>query len=167
MFSVLISEYKNMTSRNKVNILKVLYNWLFNPNYRVAVWIAYLQKVNSKFIKKIIQNHLEVKYSVLVSLHCKIGKCFKLEHFFGVVIGRDVVIGDNCKIYQQVTLGEKNGKFPKIGNNVVIFSGAKIIGDIIIGDNVQVGANAVVLHDIPDNSVAVGIPAKILKQSRG
>ncbi|WP_204317734.1 serine O-acetyltransferase [Neobacillus sedimentimangrovi] len=163
MIKTIISEYKIMTGRVKVNIFKILYNWLFNPNFRVIVWIAYMQKVKSKLIKKLIQNHLEIKYSVLISMHCKIGKGFKLDHFLGVVIGRDVIIGDNCKIYQQVTLGQKDGKYPIIGNNVVIFPGAKIIGGIKIGNNVQIGTNAVVLHDVPDNSIAVGVPARIIR----
>jgi len=163
MISVIISEYKNISGRDKVNMFKILYNWLFNPNFRVGVWIAYLQKVKTPLLKKLIQNHLEVKYSVLISINCKIGRSFKLEHFFGVVIGRDVVIGDNCKIYQQVTLGQKDGKFPVIGDNVEIYPGAKIIGGVRIGNNVQIGTNAVVIQDIPDNSTAVGVPARIIK----
>lgn len=165
MFGTVITQYKSLTGRRKINMLKVFYNWLFNPNFRVKVWVAYLQQVRSGFIKKMIQNHLEVKYSVLISSKAKIGAGLSLEHFIGIAIGQNVVIGRNCKIYQNVTIGQKNDEYPVIGDNVVIYPGAKIIGGIKVGNNVQIGANAVVLQDIPDNSLAVGVPARILKRS--
>ena len=115
-----------------------------------------------KFSKKLVQNHLQRKYSILISFNCRIGNNFKLEHFIGTVIGREVIIGDNCTVYHQVTLGQKNDKFPKIGDNVVIYPGAKVIGDIKIGNNVVIGANSVVLKEVPDNSIVVGIPARII-----
>lgn len=161
MISTMISVYKNMTNRKRVSYLKVLYNWMFNPSYSVMVWASYLQKVNLMFIKRLIQNHLEVKYSILISMNAKIGENLKFDHFMGIVIGEGVVIGDNCKIYQQVTLGQKGGEYPVVGDNVVIYAGAKVIGGVKIGNNALIGANAVVLHDVPDNSIAVGVPAII------
>jgi len=96
-----------------------------------------------------------------------IGKNLLIDHGSGVVIGETAIIGDNCTIYQGVTLGgtgkESGKRHPTIGNNVFIGSGAKILGNITIGDNVKIGANSVVLKDIPANSTAVGIPAKIIK----
>jgi len=85
----------------------------------------------------------------------------------GVVIHDRVIIGENCIIGQQVTIGGKSGAKnpPVIGNRVYIAAGAKIIGDIKIGDNCVIGANSVVLNDIPDNCVAVGIPARIIKEN--
>ncbi|PGA14221.1 serine acetyltransferase [Priestia aryabhattai] len=162
MLNIVTSEYKNMTGKKKANLLKAFYNYIFNPNFRVRILIAYLQQANSKFVKTIIQNHLEIKYSIIISKDCKIGKNLSLEHFLGIVIGKDVVLGDNCKIYQQVTLGQKNGNYPVIGNNVTIYAGAKVIGGIKIGNNVQIGANAVVLCDVPDNSIVVGVPGKVI-----
>ncbi len=85
----------------------------------------------------------------------------------GVVINPLVVIGDNCEILHGVTIGNNTQKdrraLAKIGNNVSICAGAKIIGGVTIGDNVIIGANAVVTHDIPSNSIAGGIPAIVLK----
>lgn len=162
MLNIVTSEYKNMTGKKKANLLKAFYNYIFNPNFRVRILIAYLQQANSRFVKTIIQNHLEIKYSIIISKDCKIGKNLSLEHFLGIVIGKDVVLGDNCKIYQQVTLGQKNGRYPVIGNNVTIYAGAKVIGGIKIGNNVQIGANAVVLCDVPDNSIVVGVPGKVI-----
>lgn len=73
------------------------------------------------------------------------------------------MIGKNCTIFQCVTIGSIKGEgAPKIGDNVVISSGAKVIGRVTIGNNVMIGANAVVVHDLPDNAVAGGVPAKIL-----
>ena len=88
-----------------------------------------------------------------------------MEHYNGVVIGQDSIIGDDCIFYQQVTIGQKNDQYPIIGNNVTIYAGAKIIGDISIEDNVIVGANAVVLKDIPANSIVAGVPAKIIRKT--
>ena len=71
-------------------------------------------------------------------------------------------IGENCTVFQGVTIGEWKGKRPHIGNNVTIFAGAKVIGNVTIGNNVVVGANAVVTHDVPDNAVVAGIPARVI-----
>lgn len=93
-----------------------------------------------------------------------IGKNLCLPHFgLGVVIHPDTIIGDNVKIYHQVTIGARGRKWnTTIGNNVLIGAGAKILGSIHIGDYVQVGANSVVLNDVPNNTTVVGIPGKII-----
>lgn len=93
----------------------------------------------------------------------QIDKGFYLAHPIGIVINEETIIGDYVWIYQNVTIGKMYGKgSPVIGNNVLLFAGAKVIGDVKIGNNVVVGANAVVTHDVPDNAVVVGIPAKII-----
>ena len=97
----------------------------------------------------------------------RIGEGILIDHGMGVVIGEATIIGNRVTIYQGVTLGatgnEKQWKrHPTIGNDVVIGSGAKVLGPINIGDNVKIGANAVVLQDVPSNATAVGIPAKII-----
>ncbi len=95
-----------------------------------------------------------------------IGKRLVIDHGMGVVIGETAVIGDDCTIYHQVTLGG-TGKIckkrhPTVGNNVFIGSGSKILGSINIGNNVKIGANAVILKDVCDNSTVVGIPGKVV-----
>lgn len=96
-----------------------------------------------------------------------------IDHGIGVVIGSTAEIGNNVVIYSGVVLGSRGGsidkgygvkRHPTIGNNVMIGSGAKILGAITIGNNVKIGANAVVLKDVPDNSTAVGIPARIIRK---
>lgn len=96
-----------------------------------------------------------------------IGNNVLILHSTGVVIGKNVVIGDNVKIYSGVVLGVKNpgtGKQPKIGNNVILSTGSKVLGSIIIGDNSVIGANAVVLNDVPKNNLSVGIPSKNIER---
>ena len=89
-----------------------------------------------------------------------------IAHFHGIVIHHKSTIGDNTVIYQNVTLGGRNGKpGPRVGKNCVIGAGACILGDIEIGNNVNIGANAVVLENIPDNCTAVGVPARIIKHN--
>lgn len=97
-----------------------------------------------------------------------IGKRFFIDHGMGVVIGETAIIGDDVLLYQGVTLGgtglQKGKRHPTIGNNVVIGGGAKVLGNITVGDNSYIGANAVVVKDVPPNSTVVGVPGRITKQ---
>jgi serine O-acetyltransferase len=105
-----------------------------------------------------------------VEIHpgAKIGKGLVIDHGMGVVIGETAEIGDNCTIYQGVTLGgtgkDVGKRHPTIGNNVLIGAGAKVLGPLTIGDNTKIAANAVVLENISGNSTAVGIPAKVVRR---
>ena len=96
-----------------------------------------------------------------------LGKSFFIDHATGVVIGETAIIGDHVIVYQGVTLGgvssSKGKRHPTIGNNVVIGTGAIVLGNITIGNNVRIGAGSVVLKDIPDDSTVVGIPGEIVK----
>ncbi len=97
-----------------------------------------------------------------------IGKRFFIDHGSGVVIGETTIIGDDCLLYQGVTLGgngkDKGKRHPTLGNNVMVGCGAKVLGPFKIGDNVKIAANSVVLNEIPDNCTAVGAPARIVKR---
>ncbi len=98
----------------------------------------------------------------------KIGKRFFVDHGMGVVIGETAIIGDDVLLYQGSTLGGtgivKGKRHPTVGNNVVVGAGAKVLGNIAIGDNSYIGANAVVIKDVPPNSTVVGVPGRITKQ---
>lgn len=98
----------------------------------------------------------------------KIGRRFFIDHGMGVVIGETAIVGDDVLLYQGATLGgtglEKGKRHPTIGNNVVIGAGAKVLGNITVGDNSYIGSNAVVIKDVPPNSTVVGVPGRITKQ---
>ncbi|HET7521729.1 MAG TPA: serine O-acetyltransferase [Bacillales bacterium] len=98
----------------------------------------------------------------------RIGRRFFIDHGMGVVIGETCEIGDNVTIYQGVTLGgtgnEKGKRHPTVEDNVLISTGAKVLGSITIGKNAKVGGGSVVLHDVPSNSTVVGIPGRVVKQ---
>jgi serine O-acetyltransferase len=96
-----------------------------------------------------------------------IGRRFFIDHGMGVVIGETAEIGDDVLLYQGVTLGgtgnEKGKRHPTLGNKVVVGTGAKVLGNIRIGDNVKIGAGSVVVHPAPDNSTVVGIPGRVVR----
>ena len=98
-----------------------------------------------------------------------IGRRLFIDHGTGVVIGETTEIGDDCTIYQGVTLGgtgkDKGKRHPTLGNHVMVGSGAKVLGPIRIGNNVRIAAGAVVLADIPDNCTAVGVPARVVRRN--
>lgn len=104
-----------------------------------------------------------------VEIHpgASIGRGFFIDHGMGVVIGETTEIGDYVTLFQGVTLGgtgkEKGKRHPTLGNHVVVGSGAKILGNIRIGDSVKIGANSVVLRSVPSNSTVTGIPGRIVK----
>ena len=97
-----------------------------------------------------------------------IGRNFFIDHGSGVVIGETAEIGDNCTIYQGVTLGgtgkDVGKRHPTLGDNVMVGSGAKVLGPLKVGSGSKIAANAVVLHPVPENSTAVGIPAKVVRR---
>jgi serine O-acetyltransferase len=97
----------------------------------------------------------------------RIGRRFFIDHGMGVVIGETCEIGDDVLVYHGVTLGgtgkEKGKRHPTIGNNVVISAGAKVLGSFTVGDNSRIGANSVVLNEVPSNSTVIGIPGRIVR----
>jgi serine O-acetyltransferase len=97
-----------------------------------------------------------------------IGRSFFIDHGTGVVIGGTAIVGDNVTLYQGVTLGgtslERKKRHPTLGNNVMVGIGAAVLGDITVGDNAKIGANSVVVKDVPPNSTVVGIPGRVVLQ---
>ena len=135
-------------------------------HYRVAHWF-YNKKMY--FIARYISQRARRITGVEIHPAAVIGDGVFIDHGMGVVIGETTVIGDNCTIYQGVTLGgtgkNKGKRHPTIGNNVVIGSGAKVLGPFRVGDNSKIAANAVVLSEVPDNCTVVGVPGRIVKKN--
>ena len=117
------------------------------------------------FIYKLLKPFSEILTGIELPCEATLGKRFRIDHFGGIVISGDAVFGDDCVIRNGVTVGLRYTGVrgaPILGNRVDVGAGAKILGAIRIGDDVAIGANAVVLKDVPSNSIAVGIPARIL-----
>ena len=134
-------------------------------SHRKAHWFY---KHNMLFLARWISQRNRKKTGIEIHPGAKIGKGLLIDHGMGVVIGETTEIGDNCTIYQGVTLGgtgkDKGKRHPTLGNNVLVGAGAKVLGPIKIGDNVKIAANAVVLQEVPPNSTAVGVPARVVKR---
>lgn len=120
-----------------------------------------------KFLARLISQRSRHRTGIEIHPGAKIGKRLVIDHGMGIVIGETAEIGDDCLIYHGVTLGgtgkDVGKRHPTIGNNVLIGTGAKVLGPIKVGDNSRIAANSVVLSEIPENSTAVGIPAKVVK----
>ena len=121
-----------------------------------------------KLLARIISQHSRKKTGIEIHPGAKIGKRLVIDHGMGIVIGETAEIGDDCLIYQGVTLGgtgkDTGKRHPTIGNNVLIGTGAKVLGPFKVGDNSRIAANSVVLSEIPPDSTAVGIPARVVKR---
>lgn len=131
--------------------------------WRYGVRPSILRKVFS-FIYKIAFKFIQIITGIELPCEVEIGRNFVIDHFGGIVISGYAKFGDNCRIRNGVVVGLRRvtePRAPVIGNNVDIGTGAKILGPITIGNNAVIGANAVVLIDVPENCVAVGIPATI------
>jgi serine O-acetyltransferase len=126
-------------------------------------------RVPFSFVYKILRMVSEILTGIELPSEVTLGHRFRIDHFGGIIISGDAVFGDDCVIRNGVTVGLRHtGQrgAPILGNRVDIGAGAKILGSIRIGDDVAIGANAVVLTDVPANSIAVGIPARILPRKR-
>ena len=131
--------------------------------YRLACW---LNERGFRRLSTFYFHRLESRYAFYIGKKTIVGPGLKLPHPVGVVIGEGVVVGRNCTIYQQVTIGgrdvgdAKDGAYPIIGDNVVIFAGAKVLGDVSVHSGSVVGANSVVLGDVAEKIAVAGAPAK-------
>lgn len=160
---------------NKISVILLWPGFHAIVFYRLSHW--FWKKKYTKFIARILSGMGRFLTSVDIHPGAQIGKGFVIDHATGVVIGETAIIGDNVTLYHNVTLGgvapsinsaAQIGvkRHPTIKNNVVIGSGASILGDIIVNDNARIGANAVVTKNVPPNTTAVGNPARIIGQAK-
>lgn len=133
--------------------------------------MVYARERGYRLLGRFLEGRLQRKYGIFVSRSAVFPSSLDLKHPTGVVIGEGVRIGEYVKIYQNVTLGGarsgdwKAGNYPTIGDGTTIFAGAVVIGRISIGANCVIGANSVVTRSLPENSTAVGIPARIISKT--
>lgn len=132
-------------------------------NHRIAHWFY---KHRLFLIARLISHISRFFTGIEIHPGAKIGRNFFIDHGMGVVIGETAEVGDNVTLYQGVTLGgtgkEKGKRHPTIGNNVVISTGAKVLGSFTVGDNVKIGGGSVVLKSVPDGCTVVGVPGRIV-----
>lgn len=133
-------------------------------SHRKANWFY---RHNMKYMARWISQRSRHKTGIEIHPGAKIGKGLFIDHGMGVVIGETTEIGDNCTIYQNVTLGgtgkDQGKRHPTLGNNVMVGAGAKVLGPFQVGDNARIAAGAVVLNEVPPDSTAVGVPARIVR----
>jgi serine O-acetyltransferase len=130
--------------------------------YRIFRWF-YERGIPTQPFRFFIERLTEIVTGISIPARAKIGKGLRIHHFGGIIIHSDAVIGEGCTIYHGVTLGDRGGwgGAPHIGNRVIIGAGAKILGNVTVGDYCRIGANAVVRTSVPAGCIAVGIPAVV------
>ncbi|MEK7754486.1 MAG: serine O-acetyltransferase, partial [Acidobacteriota bacterium] len=124
-----------------------------------------LYTMNVPLVPRVISQFSRTLTGIEIHPGAKIGRRFFIDHGMGVVVGETAEIGDDVLLYQGVTLGgtgkERGKRHPTVGNHVVVGTGAKVLGNIRVGDCVKIGAGSVVVHSVPDNSTVVGIPGRV------
>ena len=169
-FKQLYEDAKNIKEKDPAcrNILEAI---ILYPGFHAIIFYRIAHFLYTKkiyFIARLISQLARHLTGIEIHPGAKIGKRLLIDHGMGVVIGETATIGNDCTIYHNSTLGgtgkDKYKRHPDIGNNVMVGSGAKVLGPIKIGNNVKIGANAVVLHDIPSNVTVVGVPERIVNK---
>jgi serine O-acetyltransferase len=137
-----------------VMMYRIAHKWYVNGHYFWARWLS------QKAVRKT---------GIEIHPGATIGKGLFIDHGSGVIIGETTIIGDNCTLYQGVTLGgtgkEQGKRHPTLGNNVMVSAGAKVLGSFTIGYNCKIGAGSVVLEEVPPNCTVVGIPGRVVRRN--
>ena len=151
-------------ARSAMEIL-LLYNGLHATiDYRIAHWLL---RHHCRFLARAVSQWSKLWTGIEIHPGARIGKRLVIDHGTGIVIGETAEIGDDCLLYQGVTLGgtgkDVGKRHPTLGNNVMVGAGAKVLGPIHIGNNARIAANAVVLREVPDNATVVGVPGHVVR----
>lgn len=157
---------RDPAARSNIEIMLLYPGYKAVRMYRRAHWF---HQRKMYFLARAISQRAVRKTGIEIHPGAQIGRRFFIDHGTGVVIGETTIIGDDCTVYQGVTLGgtgKDHGKrHPTLGNNVLVGAGAKVLGPFTIGNNSNVAAGSVVLSAIPENCTAVGSPARVVKQN--
>jgi serine O-acetyltransferase len=173
MFSGLREDIRTIFKRDPAarNVAEILFSY---PGFHAVIIhrVAHrLWRSRMYFLGRFASHMGRFLTGIEIHPGAKIGRAFFIDHGMGVVIGETAEVGDNVTLYHGVTLGgttwQKGKRHPTIGSNVVIGAGAKVLGPVHIGANTRIGANSVVLNDIPPNSIVVGIPGKVVFRVEG
>ena len=158
---------RDPAARGRLEIF-LLYSGYHAVLYHRVAHFFYKHKM--KFTARLISQFARFMTGVEIHPGAQIGRGLLIDHGSGGVSGETAIVGDNCTIYQGVTLGgtgkDVGKRHPTIGNNVMIGSGAKVLGPFTVGDNSKIAAGAVVLNEIPENSTAVGVPARVISKAK-
>ena len=151
-------------ARSAVEIL-LLYNGLHATiDYRIAHWLL---RHHCRFLARAVSQWSKFWTGIEIHPGARIGRRLVIDHGTGIVIGETAEIGDDCLLYQGVTLGgtgkDVGKRHPTLGNNVMVGAGAKVLGPIHVGNNARIAANAVVLREVPDNATVVGVPGHVVR----
>ena len=170
----LIVQDLHRVSHKQYSVGRLLRFLFTNPGFKLVFWFrigTFLQeKRNLPFrimylLAFVIHRHYVLQTGIQLPIGTRVGGGILFPHFSCIVINSSSIIGKNVSIFQGVTIGSKRGGgVPKIGDNVVLFAGSKVIGGVTLADNVKVGANSVVTKDAPAGSVVAGIPAKVISE---
>lgn len=145
---------------------------LLDPQYRakliVKLYLALLRKqfLFKPFILMVLKGILFSWYHILISTKAQVEDGLCLPHPMNIVVGDYSKIGKHCTLYHEVTLGQSRGQFPVLGDHVIVYAGAKIMGNVKIGDYAVIGANAVVVKDVAPYQIVGGVPAKVIGENR-
>lgn len=170
IFSQIKEDIKTIYDKDPAaeNILEVLFCY---PGLHALILHRIAHKLNYwkiPLIPRIISNVSRLITGIEIHPAARIGRRFFIDHGMGVVIGATTIIGDDVLLYQGVTLGgtgnEHGKRHPTLGNNIVVGAGAKVLGNIVIGDNSRIGAGSVVVDHVPENSTVIGVPGRVVKQ---
>ena len=155
---------KDPAARNVLEVILLYPGFHILVYHRIAHW---LYRHKRFFLARWVSQHGRRRTGIEIHPGATIGRCLFIDHGMGIVFGETCEIGDNCTIYHGVTLGgtgkDTGKRHPTIGNNVLISTGAKVLGPFTVGDNSRIGANAVVLQEVPPDSTVVGIKARVVK----
>ena len=159
-------KHNDPAARSVAEVL-LLYNGLHaTVDYRIAHW---LHIHHLRFLARAISQWSKMWTGIEIHPGAKIGRRLVIDPGTGIVIGETAEIGDDCLLYQNVTLGgtgmTSGKRHPTLGNNVMVGSGAKVLGPFMVGDNARIAANSVVLHEVPPDSTVVGVPGRVVRRN--
>lgn len=156
---------KNDPAAHSAAEILLLYNGLHATiDYRIAHW---LHTHGLRFLARSVSQWSKIWTGIEIHPAAKIGRRLVIDHGTGIVIGETAELGDDCLLYQGVTLGgtgkDIGKRHPTLGNNVMVGAGAKVLGPFRVGDNARIAANSVVLREVPPNATVVGVPGHIVR----